>query len=209
MGILTQLYKSLFGKKYQAVWKQFAKDHNGTFILANDGNNDGVIIFYQDFKIIFDSYTHIIVVGSSSTEIEFTRVKVELSLADNLKFKLLRKGFVDSIGKLFGAQDIVIGDREFDKAFLIKGNNDFKIQQLFSNTSIRKLVLSQKDIRLEMMDTIGVFDEKIQDGNSLLYFISEDRIKNIEQLNSLYRLFSELLNQLLRISSAKPRETTS
>lgn len=204
MGILTQLYKSLFGRKYQEVWRKFAEDNNGTFVLAKDGNQDSVEIFYQDFKITFDTYTHIIVVGSSSREDEYTRVKVDMLLADNLKFKLFRQGFIDSIGKLFGAQDIVIGDEEFDKAFLIKGNNEYKIQRLFSNPILRNLILSQKDILLEISDTVGIFDEKIEEGNSLLYFISEEKIKSIEQLNILYRLFTELLNQLIKVNSAKP-----
>lgn len=204
MGILQQLYKALFGKNYQEVWMQFAKELNGTFILANDGNEDSVEIFYKDFKITFDTYTHIIVAGRSSREYEYSRVRVELVLADNLKFKLLRQGFIDSIGKLFGAQDIVIGDKEFDKAFIVKGNNDGKIRQLFSNTAIRNLVLSHNDISLQMLDTVGLFDEKIQDGHSVLYFISEEKIKHIEQLNSLYKLYIELLNQIIIISSAKP-----
>lgn len=209
MGVLKKIRVWLFGKGYQEVWKQFAKENNGTFIIAHDGNEDCVEIFYNDFKISFDNYIHIIVVGSSSRSYKFTRVKVELILPDNIKFKLLRQGFIDSIGKLFGAQDIVIGDKEFDKAILVKGNDEFKIQQLFSSDTLRNHILSQKDIRLEIVDTLGPFDEKIQEGNSLLYFISEEKIKSIEQLNSLYELFIELLNQLKKICSAKPIKTNS
>lgn len=204
MTMLTQLYKTLFGKSYQEVWRQFARANNGAFICAKDCNNDSVEILYQDFKITFDTYTHLIVVRSKSSEFEYTRVRVELLLPDNLNLKLFRQGFIESIGKLFGMQDITIGDKEFDKVFIVKGNNDSKIQQLFSNATILNLILSQKDIRLEILDTIGFFDEKIQDGISVLYLVSEDKIKTIEQLNSLYRLYAELLNQLTKLSSAKP-----
>ncbi len=204
MGIMKRIYEWIFGKSYQEVWKQFAKENNGTFILANGANEDCVEILYHDFKISFDTYIHVIVVGSSSRVFECTRVKVELILPDNIKFKITKQDTLDTIGKIFGLQDIVIGDKEFDRAFLVKGNEEFKIQQLFSGDNLRYQMLSQKDIRLEISDNTNPFDEKIQEGNSLLFYLSEEKIKNIEQLNSLYKLFTELLNQLMKISSAKP-----
>lgn len=58
---------------------------------------------------------------------------------DGLYFKISRQGFFDSIGKLFGMQDIEIGDPFFDEQFVIKGNNPEKIKLLFADGNIKEL----------------------------------------------------------------------
>jgi hypothetical protein len=42
MGLLKKLYNLLKGKNYQEVWKQFAKENDGSFIPAHDVNNDKI-----------------------------------------------------------------------------------------------------------------------------------------------------------------------
>ena len=49
-----------------------------------------------------------------------------------------------------------------------------------------------------------MFDEPIQAGNVMLYYISETLIKEIKQLNSLLELFKALIQQLTNLNSMKP-----
>ena len=138
--------------------------------------DDTVEVTYKEHKILFDVYVNYSVVGSSSIDREYTRVRLEFISLDNLKLRLIPQGFIDTIGKLFGAQDILIGDKEFDKRFVIKGNEEFKIQMLFSNKIIREILLSQKDLYLEIMEEYGIFDEKIKEGYSMAIYISQEKI---------------------------------
>lgn len=209
MTIVKEIYNSIFGKDYELVWRQFSSENNGTYIVGQYDNLDSVEIIYLNHKIVFDRYIHYQVVGGKSYDTEFTRVRLEFKSTDNLKLRLTEQGFIDNIGKLFGAQDIQIGDKVFDKRFMIKGNVEFKIQTLFSNEIIKGLILAQSDIHLQILDKEGIFNEPIQDGNVMLYYISETVVKEIEQLNSLLKLYTTLVDQLTKLSSAKPLKASS
>ena len=194
----------MFGKDYEAVWRQFSSENNGKYIVGQYGNLDSVEIIYLNHKIIFDRYIQYQVVGGQSYDTEFTRIRVEFKSPDELRFRLTKQGFIDTIGKLFGSQDIQVGDKEFDKKFIIKGNDEFKIQTIFLDKSLKKIILSQEDIQLQILDKEGIFDEKIQEGNVLLYYISETIIKEKEQLNSLLKLYQTLIVQLKKTCSMNP-----
>lgn len=205
MGIFKTIYNLFCGKSYTDVWKKFAVANKGTY----NEKDDRVEIVYKGFKIEFDIHIHYTTVGGSTYEKEYTRVRSQFITTDGLKLRLLRQGFVDTIGKLFGSQDILIGDEKFDKRFVVKGNDDYKVQMVFSNKALNNLILLQNDIYLEIMQNQGIFDEKIEDGHSMIYYISTEKIKHIEQLNLLLRLYTELLDQLVKLGSAKSLSSTS
>jgi hypothetical protein len=209
MTILKDIYKSIFVKDYEAVWKQFSTENNGTFVIGQYHNLARVEIIYLNHKIIFDRYIHYQVVGVSSSETEFTRIRLEYKTPDELRFSITKQGVIDSIGKLFGVQDIQVGDKKFDEKFMIKGNDEYKIQTIFSNQAIKDLILSQEDIQIQILDKEGIFDEPIKEGNVMLYFISETRVKDKRHLNSLLKLYQMLIDQLTKTRSMKPMKTRS
>ncbi len=135
-------------------------------------------------------------------------MRLEFKTPDELRFRLTKQCFIDSIGKLFGAQDIRVGDKIFDNKFMIKGNDEYKIQTIFSNQTINNLILSQEDIHLQILDKVGIFDEPIQEGNAMLYYISETLVKEKEQLNLLLKLYQTLIDQLTKTSSMKPMKAS-
>jgi hypothetical protein len=112
----------------------------------------------------------------------------------------MHQGIVESISKLFGAQDIIIGDEAVDKKFIIKGNDEYKVQRIFSDEALKELILSQKGIQLEI-DTEGIFNETVAEGSSLLYYVSTEKIKDLTQLNTLKELFTALIDQLIKINA--------
>ena len=48
---------------------------------------------------------------------------------EGFRFTIYRKGIFSELGKLLGMQDIEVGDPEFDEAFIIKGNDEFKVRE--------------------------------------------------------------------------------
>jgi hypothetical protein len=208
MTILKDIYKSIFGKDYKAVWRQFSAENNGTFVIGQNGNLDSVEIIYLNHKIIFDRFIHYQVVGGESYDTEFTRIRLEFKTPNELRFRLTKQGFIDSVGKLFGVQDIQIGDKYFDKKFMINGNDEYKIRTIFSNQDIMDLILSQKDIQLQILDNEGIFEEPIKEGNVMLYYISETLVKEKDQLNLLFKLYQMLIDQLTKTGSMKPMKAS-
>ena len=95
----------------------------------------------------------------------------------------------NELGKYLGIQVYTkVGHPEFERDFIIKSNDEFKVGALFANSIIRKLIQSQPDIRLQL-------------SRSELFFSSDTFINDIARLKSLYELFKEMLNSLSDIES--------
>ncbi len=206
MTIIKDIYKSIFGKDYGPVWQQFAKESRGTYSPISDAR---VEFPYKDFKITFDAYTHYTVVGGSSYEHEYTRGLVEFISPDGFKLLITQQGFIDNVGKLFGAQDIQIGDTQFDKKFMVKSNDETKALLTLSNNSILKALQQLKTIRLDITNDEGIWSEKPKEGNFMLYYVLDGKITHIDQLNKLYSLFADTLDTLTKINSIKPTKASS
>lgn len=206
LTIIKDIHKLFSRKDNKAVWQKFSVENNGKFVSGQYDNLDSVEISYLNYKIIFDRYIYYQVVGAQSYDTEFTRVRLEFITLNDLRFRLTRQGFSDSFGKLFGFQDIQVGDKSFDNKFMIKGNDEYKIQTIFSNQTLQELILTQEDIQLQILDKEGIFDEPIQEGNAMLYYISKSLIKEKEQLNLLLKLYRTLIDQLTKTSSIKPKK---
>lgn len=202
MQIIDFFHKLLSPKdRNKPVWKDFSNGNNGTFIKGSYDQSDLVEISYKNQKIIFDQHSVYRTVGAICLETRFTRVRMEFKSIDNLRFRLTKQGLGSNIKKLFGFQDIEIGHNEFDKKFLIQGTDDYKIQTLFSNPNIQFLLLSQEDIRLHVLDKEGIFEEPIQEGNLMLYYLSETVVTQEHQLANLLNLYQNVIDEMIGFSS--------
>jgi hypothetical protein len=191
-------------KSQEELLKQLANELDGAFVEGHYGNSDTIEVNFNGYKIIFDPYFSYTVISGLAMSQGFTRVRVRFNQKDNFNFIIHRKGFFSAVRKLFGAHDILIGDDEFDKSFTIKSNNENRIRLLLSNNSIKEIISSQDNIRLEIFDKIGPFSENVPDGISELYFIHDGSITDIEKLKSLKTLFIEILTDLSKLSDITP-----
>ncbi len=201
MTIFKEIYNSFFAKDYGTVWKKFAKENNGAYLPISD---DRVQFVYKDFLLTFDAYTHYSVVGGSSYEHHYTRGFVEFICPNNFNLRITEQGFFENIGKLFGSQDIQIGDEDFDDTFMVKSNDEPKAMLFLSNNSITKVLQDLKTVRLDISNGEGLWGEHPKEGNFMIYFVLDEKIIHIEQLNKLYRLFAESINMLKQLGSIKP-----
>lgn len=198
------MFDSTFSKNYTIALRQLCSDNFGKYIEGKYGKQDSVEITYHGYDIIFDSFLHFVVVSGSTSEIEFQRVRVEFCSPDKLSFKIIHQGLLEVVQKLFGGQDIKIGNAEFDSKFVVKGNNEYKIQYLLSDVEIQKLLLKLEILRLEISENKGFFGEIIEEGHSVLYLTSDKEPKNIKEFNMLLELFKLLIDNLKTLGSSEP-----
>ncbi|WP_300662943.1 hypothetical protein [Fluviicola sp.] len=198
MTFFKRIYDSLFGKDYGMIWKQFSKENSGIFRFSSRGYR--LDFPYRNFSITIETYSYYTTPEETS---EYVRGVVEFVSTDPFKVLLTRQGFVENISRIFGAQDIQIGEKRFDKDFMIKSNDEAKTRLLFSNDSIAKIVLNNRTIRLELTDGEGLFGEKPREGNTMLYYILEGEIEEIGQLNALSLLFKTMLDALIEMGVVK------
>lgn len=183
--------------KIQNIWQEFAQETGGTFKEGYSWISDSTEIEHKNWKIIFDNFT----VWSGKYSTKTTRVIAPIILTDGFRFEIYREEFIRKIEKLFGAQDIKIGYPDFDKAFIIKSNNEFKIKVLLRNKEIRELIEAQTEVNLEISDQKGIWGEKLQKNEYELSYFMDGEIKNIQTLKSLLELFKLIINELHQMNT--------
>lgn len=192
------LLRSIFGPSQEEIWSQFANEIGADFINEGFWKAKKVVARFENWVVTLDTYTQ----STGKTSTTYTRIRAPYVNKDGFNFKTYKSGWFSEIGKTLGMQDVEIGYPEFDEKFIIKGNDESKLRELFSSDKIRELISSQENIYLEVKDDEGWFGTDFPEGVDELYFQTMGVIKDIERLKSLYVLFALVLNKLCIIGSA-------
>lgn len=187
-----------FGPSKAEVWNKLCEEIGAELVNNGFWKGDRVEAKVGEWNVILDTYT----VSTGKSTVVYTRMRAPYINPDGFRFKIFRKGFFSSIGLFFGMQDIKIGVREFDEDFIIQGNDEEKVCQLFANPQIRQLITEQPSIHFEVKDDEGMFGKSFPEGVDELYFQVAGVIKDVERLKHLYELFGEVLHQLCEMGSA-------
>ncbi len=194
-----KLRDELFGPSKDEVWKRLSKELNGKYYEGNYAQPAKVEVKYKMWTIVLDTNLW----GSVSKPTIFpetTRLRALFKNKDNFQMVISSKGFLKS---LFGKTEVEIGFPEFERKFIISGNDPKKLKFLFSNPRVRELLLKANNVHFEIRDQEGQFTgTQLPEGVNELYFKVEDIIIDLEQLKIWFELFSEVLNQLCHMDSA-------
>jgi len=191
-----------FSANKDEVWRQLCQEIGAEFVEGGLWKGNKVQVHVKPWTITLDTYT----VNTQHSHITYTRMRAPYVNPEGFRFTIYRKGFFSELGKLLGMQDIAVGDPEFDEAFIIKGNNEARVQNLFADARLRELVQGQPTIRLDVKDSEGWFGPKFPENVDELHFQVIGVIKDVDRLKSLFDLFAAVLDQLCRIGSAYKQE---
>lgn len=195
---MTKYLRKIFGPSKEEVWQQLCNEIGAEYINSGKWKGDKVVAKVKEWTITLDTYT----VSTGKSHVTYTRMRAPYVNADGFRFKIYRKNVFSEVGKCFGMQDIETGYPEFDRDFIVKGNNESKIRSLFMNDKIRQLIQDQISIYFEVKDDEGWFGADFPEGVDELSFQVVGIIKDVNRLKSLYDLFAETLNHLCHIGSA-------
>jgi hypothetical protein len=190
--------RGMFGPSQKEIWRQLSAELPADFVKGGFLKSDKVQATHGQWIVTLDKY----VVSTGKVTVVYTRMRAPYVNPDGFRFRVYRKGFFSDLGKMLGMQDVEVGMPEFDRDFIIKGNDEGKLRQLFANPKIRELVSEQKDIDFSVKDDEGWFGPTFPDGVDELAFLVVGLIKDVERLKHLYELFGETLDELCRIGSA-------
>ncbi len=191
--------REIFGPSKKEIWKQLSLQlENSEYIEGGFLKSDKIVARIKNWIVTLDTYT----VSTGQTTIIYTRIRAPYVNKDGIRFKIYKSGIFSGMGAALGMQDIEVGNPEFDEAFVIKGNNEEKIKELFKSLQLQKLMLMQSRFHLEVKDDEGWFGTTFPEGVDELYFSIPVVLKDINQLKGLFEIFSEVLNQLCILGSA-------
>ena len=192
------IFKGVFGPSQEEIWRPFAEGIDGEFIDNGVWKAKKIVSKYENWTITLDTYSE----SSGKSSTTYTRIRAPYRNKDGFNFKIYKSGLFSDIGKKFGMQDIEIGYPDFDEKFIIKGNNEDKLKELFASEKIREIIEFQDKIHLEIKEDEGIFGSKMPEEVNLLYFKTIGVIKDTERLKTLYMLFAMVLNKLYIMESA-------
>ena len=181
---------ALFRPQLNEVWQQLAVETNADFHKGSFGKSARVEKQYNNWIILLDTYT----VNNGRSSVTFTRMRVPYRRENDIVFKLSRKNIFSGIGRMFGMPLIETNDYDFDDEFVLKGNDESVIKEIFQNQSIKDRIKFQRHLILK----VGSYKEKKSLTDSELYFKMTSVLKNIDGLKNLFTLFSEILDELVK-----------
>ncbi|HHH76244.1 MAG TPA: DUF3137 domain-containing protein, partial [Phycisphaerae bacterium] len=189
MGFL----RSIFGPSKDEIWGQIAKDIGGKYTDGGFFGQDVLRYRAGEWEITLDTYEDTYVNGSDDTFADdnttYTRMRAPFMNKDKLYFKIYRKGIFSAVGKIFGMQDIEIGDKYFDDNFIIQGNNEEKIKLLLADPKLKELIQAQPNICFQIREDEGWFSTSFPDGVDELHFECYWVLKDEKLLKSLFEMF--------------------
>ena len=191
-----------FGPSKDEVWRQLSQEIGAEFVEGGFWNGSKVQAHVGPWTVTLDTYTE----SSGESHVTYTRMRAPYINPEGFRFTIYRKNLFSDLGKFLGMQDIEVGDPEFDEAFIIKGNDESKVRDLFANPKIRQMIQAQPKIRLRVKDSEGWFGPKFPENVDELHFQVVGVIKDVERLKALFDLFAAVLDQMCRIGSAYKQE---
>lgn len=194
MGLLREI----FGPSKDEIWSQLSREIGADYEEGGFFKEGKVVLSHRQWEITLDTYT----VHTGKSHVIYTRMRAPFINRDGFRFNIYRKNIFSGIGKLFGVQDVEVGDAFFDDEFIIQGEPEHLVSQLLLNGNIRQLIQNQKDIHFQIKDDEGVFRKTFPEGVDELYFEVVGIIKDRERLKSLFDLFTLVLDALCRLGSA-------
>lgn len=192
--------KAWFGPSKAAIWQQLCEEIDADFIPGGRWRKDDIKVraYHREWVFTLDTYT----VSNGKTSTTYTRMRAPYVNWDDFQFRIYRRHIFSGIGKAFGVKDIEVGFPEFDKDFIIQGNDTRKLQMFFENPHIRELVQLQPKILFEIRRDSGWFADKYPEGVNELYFQVVGIIRDLDRLLDLYDLFAEVMDHLCEIGTA-------
>ena len=135
--------------------------------------------------------------AGSKNRAPYSRLTVDLGGRSPGTLHILPEGFGQMILKFFGAQDLPVGDAEFDADYVVKANPPSLVPQLFSPERRRPLMAAVR--------RLGVVSEpRIDVDRSQLTIRSRDFITDDSRLLVMVRTAEEFLKALFPAAAPAP-----
>lgn len=200
---MTKLHSRMYGWKY--VWMEFADEYKAS---VDDPDPDSSHTEMSLVVPISDSAWSLVYTMHPSKQAgnEHTTIETCYTPADDFKFAIHPEKWTDGFQKMLGMQDIIIGHEEFDKSFIIKGNDEQRVKDLFSDAALRRLILDEPTTQLwahvENSEKAPAAKALRGASNRSAIMRVKGAVDDFERLKSFYNLKYRLLKSLQRIGAA-------
>ena len=122
------------------VWQEVAQSVDGTFVPGKRSRADKVEISHGSWTIVLDTYT----VHTGQTSVTYTRAKAFFSGPVDVRLKIRKRYFFDTLLENVGLGGVDPGHRSFTEKFVVTGRPDTRIRSLVTPQLIAALLTEPK-----------------------------------------------------------------
>ena len=190
--------RKLFGPSQAEVWNLLAQQIGGEFRGGEKWKRPRVDVQVGEWIVTLDTFA----VSTGKSTVVFTRLRAPFVNRDGFRFKITRSHLFTPVAKMLGFQDVEIGDETFDKAFVIKSNDESRVRTFLADADLRAKLLAQPKLEFSVLHDEGFFGAHFPEGVDELKFHTMGVIKDLVMLQSMFDLFAATLHRLCHIGSA-------
>ncbi|MEO9870944.1 hypothetical protein [Ekhidna sp.] len=175
------------------AWTKFAKEIGGEYVDGGPTENDILKVTYKKWTILL--YT-----DRRSENYTVTIMKVSFLHKKKLKLHISAKGY---LSKLLGINGISIGNKSFEKEYILKSNSIDSIMKLIESKELMRLLMQNPYIKLKtIIGRNGWFGLSYPPEISVIHLEYPGEVLERAVLRDLSKLFSVLLDRLVEIDAA-------
>ena len=188
-------------RKYnKSIWTKFGKEVNGIHELELHTLYGRITYEVHPWEVVLDTFARPRL--PSRVEIdEYTRIRAPYTNHNGFVCEIYESKYISEISKFFGMQDVEIGDKQFDKRFIVKSNNEINVWRLLKNDRIRKLILNLPNVNLKVSSDKRIFSSVHPDARNEIILEIDSIISDLDVLRELSELMLLLLNTLCKIDT--------
>ena len=175
--------------KKRDFWKDLANDFKGTFKIKQTVSKDLEILVLE---IPYKQY----IVEFTESDTQPLKIKCKLNVNHKFEFSISYEDRIEKLLKLFGQQDIQIGDEIFDKKYLIQGNDIDLIKKVLNKGEIKRILL------LNNVFSYNCIYYKNDEAIQLASLVSRT-INSKSELFELFKLFCLTIDEMEELSIIK------
>ncbi len=189
---------NLLYSQHRPYWINFSRYIAGQF-FQYEAASFAILYKHYDWEVYMDTY------ALSSI---FTRICMPFMSKVDFTFHIYEGESLGYVEQFRGKTDHIIGDKHFDSKYIISSNSPTLVSTLFAQSDIKYLIkqIPQIDITIQQYAHTFYFED---DSNppqmnyaDQLYFEKPKIISDPKQLFYLFKLFTLILDQLVKIDVA-------
>jgi len=197
-----KLRSSVYG--WKSVWMEFAEEHQGSY-------DDGQKLFVMRVPMTGKPWSityHMHQKGVGGAVSDSSSAFLPFKAKGAFSFDLHNRSLVGDASKVFGAQDIEIGEPEFDREYIIKGSDEGVVKKIFASERIQELIKLQPHIKLFIQDEAKELAEhgSVPPGIHVLAFKDKAAINSYERLSLVHDLMLATLDEMLACDLASAQD---
>jgi hypothetical protein len=114
------------GGQLNEAYKTVAQNHDGLYIAGGLFSRPSVRFTHMGTRVLLDIYS-----TRGEHETYYTQLHFRWP-EQKLRFEVFPENAMSTLGKLLGTQDIIIGHDDFDRDYIIRGNDESLIAELLT-----------------------------------------------------------------------------